>query len=161
MLICSCQLQAQFRATQPTISSSSHSYSSATIRLDYTIGELAAVSTLVSPDFIFTQGLHQPDKFSVGINDWNKTLYNQFVYPNPFVDQLKLELESGEHMQLQFQIIDETGRLIRQFGKQTVIAGKNQFAFDLGELAAGAYFLRIYSTDGLFWSTIPLVKQFN
>ncbi len=154
-------LNAQVLSTQPTLSSSSNSYQSGTIRIDYTIGELAAVTTLTSPNYIFTQGLHQPDKFTVGINDWNKTLYKQMIFPNPFTDQVILELESNENLQLEFQVLDETGRLIHQFSKQKLIAGKNQFSFDFNDLAAGAYFFRIHSVDGIYWSTLPLIKQYK
>jgi hypothetical protein len=154
-------LHTQVLSTQPTISSSSNSYLSGSIQIDYTIGELAAVTTLVSPNYIFTQGLHQPDKFTVGIEDWNKTLYKQVIFPNPFTDQVILELESNEYLQLEFQVLDATGRLIHQFSRQKLIAGKNQFSFDFNDLAAGAYFFRIHSVDGIYWSTIPLIKQYK
>jgi hypothetical protein len=154
-------VNAQVLATQPTISSSSNSYQSGSIQIDYTIGELAAVTTLTSPNHIFTQGLHQPDKFSVGIDDWNKTLYKQTIFPNPFTDRVILELESNEFIQLEFQVLDATGRLIQQFTKQKLITGKNQYTFDFTDLAAGAYFFRINSVDGTYWSTIPLIKQYK
>ena len=69
--------------------------------------------------------------------------FNKFVvYPNPVSDgRLNVEFEIEHRMELDFLVIDEQGRLIKNLLHRIVKGGLNDLAFNTDPLAPGAYYL--------------------
>jgi len=148
-------LCAQINTEQHTISSSSVLYNGPTLYIDYTIGELAAVTTITSETFMFTQGLHQPDKFIVGINDWNKPWQKVRVWPNPSSGSLFVETELLDEFRI--QVFDATGRIVLQKDWQT----SKTDVVDVSFLSAGAYTLVLQADNLRSRKVIPFIRSYN
>lgn len=70
------------------------------------------------------------------------------VYPNPTNNDINLEVELvNTSSKVQISIIDGTGRIIQRNAYNNFKAGK--FNYDLSNLTAGMYFIRILTDEGL------------
>ena len=66
------------------------------------------------------------------------------VYPNPFSDKTTIEFVPAEAGELQLEVYNTTGELVRTLYKGQVQAGKlQQYVFDGSGLAAGVYVCRV------------------
>lgn len=78
------------------------------------------------------------------------------TYPNPFNNQINLEINAGEPAKIQLNMIDMTGKLIA--AKELSLSnGVNATSFETSHMPAGSYMIRI-TKDNEFIS-IPVVKQ--
>ena len=71
------------------------------------------------------------------------------LYPNPTSHQVQLDFTTAGVEDLQLKMLDVTGRTVFQHlikGKE----GQNQFAIDLGDFAAGTYFVQLTRLNGAF-----------
>jgi hypothetical protein len=84
----------------------------------------------------------------VGITE--NMLGNFSVYPNPFSDQLTVD--AGQAKDAELIITDVQGRMFHQ---RSSVSGMQQL--DLSNLPAGAYFIRVISSEGQ--RTLPLLKN--
>lgn len=74
----------------------------------------------------------------VGAEDLNESLSGIGLYPNPFVDQLRLQ-NLPEGVDWQIDLLDQLGRTVK-----SGTSGKNtETVFSVGEMPAGLYFLRL------------------
>jgi hypothetical protein len=74
------------------------------------------------------------------------------VYPNPFENSAILSVSGGDFENLELEIIDLSGRVLRrQFSN-----GSNQIQIDRGNLLQGLYFYRL-SADGKLLNTGKMV----
>jgi len=153
--------QMQVALNQHTFSSTSNGYEGTNIQIDYTIGELAAVTTLVQPGFIFTQGLHQPDKFAVGIHDPEKPAWHVTAFPNPFSGNLSLQIETLITDKITIELFDAAGRLIHLLVSTTISPGNSFIPLDFRNVSGGTYLLRIRSEKNESQTMIPLVRLFE
>ncbi|MEM9821876.1 MAG: S8 family serine peptidase, partial [Bacteroidota bacterium] len=65
------------------------------------------------------------------------------VYPNPFIDQLKIRYQSEEEKQMDIFLVDAQGRLIQQFN-ETVVIGVQDLLLEVpNRLANGVYYLKL------------------
>jgi Secretion system C-terminal sorting domain len=78
-------------------------------------------------------------------------LGNQFTIlkntPNPFGDQTLITAESLVAGDVQFEVFDLLGQR-KYMQKLSLEVGRNEFTFDAGELANGAYFYTLSNRDG-------------
>jgi hypothetical protein len=83
------------------------------------------------------------------------------IYPNPFQGSFNLDVDIPEPMHLNAQLIDASGKVIKQVFDQQVSAGKQKFqGLSLSqELPSGSYFLKLKAQDGQFSEVIRLQKQ--
>jgi hypothetical protein len=136
-------LRAQL-LTPRVISSQGGHFQSPAFSVSYTIGELAAVNTISGNGFIFTQGFHQPDKFSIvnQIADAEAN-WNIYAFPNPVSNQLNLSLNSNKTFNLLIRITDAAGRLVfAQSGVKTV-PGEQVIQLNFIDYAPGVYHIRL------------------
>jgi hypothetical protein len=70
------------------------------------------------------------------------------VYPNPFENSATLEVKGGDFENLELEIIDLTGRILRR--QQN--SGTHQLQIERGDLLPGLYFYRL-SADGKLLNT--------
>lgn len=68
--------------------------------------------------------------------------------PNPFSAQTSIEIESLVNGAFQFDVFDLLGQRVYAETIQ-IFEGKNQFTFDAGELANGAYYYTISNAKGM------------
>lgn len=115
---------------------------------EYSIGEMALVSTERNANLIVTQGLLQPYNSGNVANDaaGNSTLSdlsdNIKVYPNPTQNSLFVETYETQVADYSYQLMDGLGKVVLNKEGQTQV-GLNKFVLDLQNLAAGTYYLMI------------------
>lgn len=153
--------EAQIALEQQTISSAANRYSSSSIQIDWTIGEMAAVTTIGNNDFIFTQGLHQPDKFTVGINDLEINRFNVNLYPNPAVNEISLDLIGNIGSRIVMQIFDASGRQVSETQKVFLSTDITKVKLPVDHLAQGAYFIHLSSENSKFRTAVSFIKTFS
>lgn len=72
------------------------------------------------------------------------------VYPNPTHDQVHLDMNLTKGGQLWIQLLDVTGRVIKQFNMEAQ-SGLNQTSIDLTDLSHGLYTIKVSNGKGLQW----------
>ncbi|MEI7725139.1 MAG: T9SS type A sorting domain-containing protein, partial [Bacteroidota bacterium] len=80
---------------------------------------------------------------SAGIEESNGTQLFQVgnVFPTPVKDVANAELNVQTRMTLQAILYSNAGKLVKVFEDQTIKPGKQQVAFQMGELPVGVYYL--------------------
>jgi hypothetical protein len=81
-------------------------------------------------------GIHQPEDFRLDFS----------LYPNPVKDQLFVHIQNPDRHQLTIQILNASGQIL-QADKLLTFADLTQ-GFSVESLAAGIYFVRLFSEDG-------------
>ncbi|MFD2933240.1 T9SS type A sorting domain-containing protein [Spirosoma flavum] len=64
------------------------------------------------------------------------------VLPNPVIDRLRVEIEQVERSALTFQLLDASGRAVRQY-ELPAFTGKKQAEWALSGVATGSYLLKV------------------
>ena len=102
-------------------------------KIDNTItGEFAALGT---------SGNCEVDIVSVQVADLP---FNDVqISPLPFDQQINIAFSLNESQNIQFALLDQTGRTIRQLANETFTAGQQQVAYTISDLPAGMYFLEL------------------
>ena len=77
------------------------------------------------------------------------------LFPNPVNDMLGVRLSTTEAKQLDLHLLDAQGRVIRSLSAWSV-SGTDHRNWDISDLAAGSYLLRI--SDGGGVANLPFVK---
>lgn len=149
------------RLEPQVIASQGGNFKNSEFELSYTIGELAAVTTITNKtaDLVLTQGFHQPDKFSVvpGFNEF-ASFWSANVYPNPADEQVWLNIRSDRQANYYMDLFDAAGRNVIVRRKLTHVPGSQQYAIPTQELAGGAYLLRISTEDGQHARTFRITR---
>jgi hypothetical protein len=152
------------RLSPQVIASQGADFKNNDFEISYTIGELAAVSTIsnTGANLTLTQGFHQPDKFSVviGISE-PEHLASATLYPNPANAKVFLSLESAFQDVLTADLFDATGRTIIASQKLIQVPGAQQFEFAIEGLAAGTYMIRLTAGNGTGQKTFRFTKVYH
>lgn len=77
------------------------------------------------------------------------------LFPNPVTDALGVRLNTTEARQLDLQLLDAQGRVVRSLSSWSV-DGSAYRNWDISDLASGSYLLRI--SDGSGVANLPFVK---
>ncbi len=87
-----------------------------------------------------SQGVQQAyEIFTTAVSDFSMPI-ELSVYPNPVADELKLKISNGEHKQIQFRLLDISGKvLITEYVTQEITS------VSLVAYPAAIYALDIYS----------------
>lgn len=115
--------------------------------MEWSIGEIVTAEANTSGNK-FTQGMHQPKYKVSGISTGNEGVSAR-IYPNPFKDQLHIELEGNHHARL----INPLGQVVREFNFE------QSKQLDLETLNASFYFLQIQSENQGVFQEIKLIKS--
>ncbi|HTB05822.1 MAG TPA: T9SS type A sorting domain-containing protein [Bacteroidia bacterium] len=91
------------------------------------------------------------DATYTGINNIS-TASTTKVYPNPIIDMFKVEFTLTESIDLQMNIEDINGKVVKELYTGTGNAGDNVFSFNKANLSAGIYFLIIKSNSQIIKS---------
>lgn len=134
-------INAGAQSTTPTVVASSGGFFSNTAgMLSFTIGELAAVTTLSSPNNFLTQGFQQPSDFGVFVPPVKDESFSVSVYPNPSTAFFTLSVNAANGMLMQFTIYDMLGKKIME-SEKNLSRGKNLLTIDLHQQVTGMYLL--------------------
>src|SRR4051812_41395359 len=79
---------------------------------EWSVGEMAMVSTFSASGIIVTQGLLQPAEAMVGVPTTSLTAKNLHVFPNPASDVVNLQYTSATNGILSCRLYDMTGKEI-------------------------------------------------
>lgn len=80
------------------------------------------------------------------------------VYPNPFLDHVKVEVDSARQDDVVLRLADVNGRLIKLIGWQ-LQKGKNILLIDhLDHVTNGIYLLDVLTQDGAMMERTKLFK---
>ncbi|MEM7574921.1 MAG: DUF4331 family protein [Bacteroidota bacterium] len=82
-------------------------------------------------------------------------------FPNPFVDEVSLELRLANELNLRVDVFDFSGRYISQAAQGFYPGGEVivPLALDFSNLPAGTYLARVSTLDGRMVQVIQMVKQ--
>ncbi|MFH0893699.1 MAG: T9SS type A sorting domain-containing protein [Bacteroidota bacterium] len=110
--------------------------------VSYSIGQ-AAYITNTGVNGSVAEGVQQPYEISVitGIEQTNIHL-SAFVYPNPVIDKLVLNMKDNSFSGLIYQLLDANGKLILM--KEIT---ETETTIPTHQLTAGAYFLKIMRSE--------------
>lgn len=133
-----CLLIALAGRSQEVVSTQGDYYSNANGSVSYTIGEVV-IATGTDGTNDLTQGFQQTNWNFVNVEDYDSE-YAVSIYPNPTQDQLNIS--SSEYEQVQYSLIDKSGRIVRT-GR--MISGLT--TIDVNGLAPGNYSLLLIKND--------------
>lgn len=91
-----------------------------------------------------------------GLYDIEDNRFNYDLYPNPFNNQLILDVDSDSGSKGSLFLFDAIGREVRR-EELEIISGDNQFIIETGKLEDGIYFYQLF--DGQHLYTNKLLKQ--
>lgn len=138
------------------IASSGQYFENSNFNVQATIGE-TVIPTLTSGNVILTQGFQQPDS-TVTVNVENTLVSLGFsLFPNPTATQFSLYLKSDKAITIVMQLFDLQGKEITQ---AKTVSFQNTFTevFDIQQLAAGQYTLRLQDKTGKMLKSINVQK---
>jgi Secretion system C-terminal sorting domain len=124
---------------------------------EYSIGEMAVVSTDKAGNTFLTQGLLQPIIIvAEGLSniELGKTLFN--IYPNPTSEILNIALLNNATAVNNISLFDVTGKLVAAIDNPKFTNKK--YALDFSTFAFGHYILKLASLDQNFTFTINKTK---
>lgn len=153
--------QAQSVSPQVFASQGNH-YQDANFSVSYTIGEMAAVNTISGNGYIFTQGFHQPDKFSIVTFIPNiEANWSSSTFPNPVSNELNLNIRTEKPLQLSIQLVDAAGRLVELFSNLNTTVGEQNLVIPFESYASGIYTLFLTENRTGSRQSIKIVKTYQ
>jgi hypothetical protein len=143
------------------ISSQGGNFISPQFEVSYTVGEMAAISTISANNYILTQGFHQPDKYVTVSVDEVVSNVGLLAYPNPAHSVLNLQLTLDRNQKFVAECFDISGRLVNTPIQINHLPGVQTYQFEISGLAPGAYFLRLSAENGNASQTVKFTKHLN
>ena len=134
-------------SAQEVLSTQGESYSNASTKIDFTIGEVV-INTGTDGTNDLTQGFHQTNWTFLGVEDFAPN-FQATIFPNPTQDVLNIKTSVFENVT--YTLYDAQGKLVLQN-----ILSAEQTPIQVSQLAPGAYSLELIfenSNDGpLSWT---------
>ena len=119
-------------------------YSSPSLSVSATIGEMSVIETAVTPSFIVTQGFQQPEIAGTWIDDPEGLVKGLHLYPNPLSgDRVQVSVLAGRNYSARIMIYDLSGRFILE-QEITGMAGSDSREILLSGLENGVYLFRVF-----------------
>ena len=125
-----------------------------TINVSYTIGE-PVVETATGTATILTQGFQQPDYTIVAVDDPGGSDVVATLFPNPTSANLYVRIEAPTEDIYQVELMDIQGQILV---RESMEGQSFREELELGDLAAGTYFVRILSTTNSFHQTFRVTR---
>ncbi|HEV7347072.1 T9SS type A sorting domain-containing protein [Telluribacter sp.] len=128
---------------------------SATIMLEWTLGELATQS-LSTNTHLYTQGFHQPVLQVQELPEPGTDLVENAirVYPNPTASLVTVNLPKDFKTPVSLFLLNSQGQLL----KEEVIVDNELFQLDLEPYSEGTYLLRFSTSEGPAPTTFKIIK---
>ena len=135
-------------SAQDVVSTQGDSYSNASAKIDFTIGEVV-INTGTDGTNDLTQGFHQTNWNFLGVEDFAPN-YEAIIFPNPTEDVLNIRTSKFENVT--YTLYDAQGKLVMHD-----ILSAEQTPIQVSQLAPGSYSLTLNNeTQNL--KTFKLVK---
>ena len=135
-------------SAQDVVSTQGDSYSNASAKIDFTIGEVV-INTGTDGTNDLTQGFHQTNWNFLGVEDFAPN-YEAIIFPNPTEDVLNIRTSKFENVT--YTLYDAQGKLVMHD-----ILSAEQTPIQVSQLAPGNYSLTLNNgTQNL--KTFKLVK---
>jgi hypothetical protein len=132
------------------IASAGNSFTTATCRIEFTIGE-PVTSSLTSGSNTLTQGFHQPEiRFASFENYTDEYLFT--LYPNP-TEQF-VTVASTKRDDMQVHVYDALGQVV-----QVSSVFQEKITIDLQTLSAGSYVLMVATKSGQPLHSYTVIKK--
>ena len=107
----------------------------------------------------FETGMALPDIPPVNNLSDNATVSDFFkVFPNPANDEITLLIDLRNNDNLELQIIQTNGKLIRSVDLGSTISGINQFKLNVSDLSKGYYLLLVKGNNTLQTSSLLIME---
>jgi hypothetical protein len=126
-------------SAQHVIATQGESYSNASTRIDFTIGEVI-IDTGTDGTNDITQGFHQTNWSFIGVEDFAPD-YEATIFPNPTSDVLNIKTSSFENVT--YTLYDAQGKIVLQD-----ILSAEQTPIQVSQLAPGSYSLELIFEEG-------------
>jgi len=120
----------------------------------YTVGQVIYTTNTGSTGFV-TQGVQQTYEITVisGVEGAKGIDLSYIVFPNPTTDFLTLKINSSKQIRYVASLYDLKGKLINILKIEST-----ETRIEMKNLAAGAYFLKVYDTDEVV-KTFKIIKN--
>lgn len=79
------------------------------------------------------------------------------LYPNPAKNEVKLRLALSQKQTMEFELYNALGMRVKSFSKKDLQRGEQEISFNISDIPAGAYHLRLYGSGASF--SKPFFKQ--
>jgi hypothetical protein len=80
------------------------------------------------------------------------------MYPNPTQNEVNLNFSITEETEMVINIVDLTGKVLKQIDNNLFNTGTHQIQFSTTDLANGMYFVRMESEKGTKTIRLVIVK---
>ena len=95
------------------VSSAGESFKNSTYQLDWSVGD-CITATHTKNEFVITQGFHQGKYvITTTLENLQNVGINISVFPNPTTDIINLQVESSKTENLQYTLIDISGKILQ------------------------------------------------
>ena len=128
-------------------------WSMVSLKSDFTLGQIA-IETVMSDEFMLTQGFHQADLNIVRLNEENQTRIN--VFPNPTASIVNVEFLEIINEKLEIILFDSTGKIIYS---NKIDSNMKSFEINMTNLSVGTYFIEVVSTKNKDLFKIQKLKK--
>lgn len=138
-----------------TLQSGFHAQAGSQFLAEIVACSMSLQETTIDSKFLERKSLNNNKKYTTSI----PAAFEFQVYPNPTKTYLTVDLQLHELTTIQLQLLDVTGRAVKilQF-KRKLEKGKQLFSFDLSELNAGMYWLRVENERKIYTERIVVIK---
>ena len=86
---------------------------------------------------------------TLGDQEWTEDDLTYMVFPNPITEFVEVEFTLDKHRNLNFELMDVTGKSVTLLLRERVKTGLNKFTFSIANLNPGVYFLKISESGGV------------
>lgn len=83
-----------------------------------------------------------------GVNDLSNTVADLKVFPNPVSSEFGLSFEAKENADMKADVYSLNGTLVKNLFDETIQTGSVNRIFNVNDLAAGVYMVKLASGDG-------------
>ena len=80
------------------------------------------------------------------------------AYPNPFNPVTNITFSLPVSMDIQLNVIDIQGRLVKTLMNGMQTEGKHHAVFSGDDLSSGVYFVQLITNEGIYYSKVILLK---
>ena len=143
-------VNAQVTLAPKVIASTGQYVKHGPFEVSYTVGEMAAVTTLGSINGLhITQGFHQPEEVAIltALSEQKSELINVALYPNPTTQTVWIGYHLAEAGKVNLRIYSISGQLIETLSNDNYGGGSILNHYDVSHLSNGNYFMSLQFTS--------------